>query len=124
MANTITAGSGITDEGGGWYSISTGNYYAVNWIVKYVLGNSTSITLSFAWACSDAEGPGSSEKIMVSDKANMNILGDMTCVMNAAATRGIWIECPKRADKAFIKVEFADGTTGEVDLYAMTDLNQ
>lgn len=124
MANKITPGSGITNEGGGWYSVPTENYYAIDWIIKYVKGDSTLITLSFAWVCSETKGPGIAEKIYISEKANTNVLSDLTCVMNASKTRGIWIECPKRAEKMLIKIEFTDGTTGAVNVYAMTDYNE
>ena len=117
--NAVTTTT-LTAQSSGWYRLATNHYTAVEWHVRYVQGDSTNVSLTFAR--SKDGGP----RIMYSERAADNTAENLTIILDDAAAvwRGWWLEIPQSADYVYVRVQFPDGTTGEVQIEGYLDYAQ
>ena len=114
--NAVTTTT-LTAQSSGWYRLATSHYTAVEWQLRYTVGDSTSVTLTFARS-KDA-GP----RVYYSERAADNTVETMTIVLDDAAPvwRGFWMEIPQSADYVYVKVDFTGGTTGALTIEGYLD---
>ena len=114
--NTVTTTT-LTAQSSGWYRLATNHYTAVELYMRYTVGNSTNVTLTFAR--SKDGGP----RIVYSERAADNTAENMTVILDDAAPvwRAFWLEIPQSADYIYICVDFAAGNTGVLLLEAYLD---
>ena len=117
--NAVTTTT-LTAQSSGWYRLATDHYTAVEWHMRYTIGNSTSVTLTFARS-KDA-GP----RVMYSERAADNTAENLTIILDDAAPvwRAWWLEIPQSADYVYVRVEFAAGNTGELQIEGYLDYAQ
>jgi hypothetical protein len=98
----------LTVQSNGWYRIATNHYIAIEWQMRYTVGNSTSVTLTFARSKDD--GP----RVYYSERAADNTAENMTIILDDAAPvwRGWWMEIPQSADYVYVRIVFTGGNTG------------
>jgi|GEM_PF-5190129 hypothetical protein len=117
--NAVTTET-LTAQSSGWYRLATNHYTAVEWHVRYVQGDSTNVSLTFAR--SKDGGP----RIMYSERAADNTAENLTIILDdaAAAWRAWWLEIPQSSDYVYVRVQFNGGTTGEVQIEGYLDYAQ
>jgi hypothetical protein len=118
--NAVTTNT-LTAQSSGWYRLPTNHYTAVNWMVRYTVGDSTNVTLTFAYSMTTP--PLTTSRIYYSERAADNTAENMTIILDDAAPvwRGWWMEIPQSADYVYVRVEFAAGTTGAVAIEGLLD---
>lgn len=117
--NTVTTTT-LTAQSSGWYRLATSHYTAVEWQMEYTVGNSTSVTLTFARSKDD--GP----RVYYSERAADNTAENLTIILDDATPiwRGWWMEIPQSADYVYVRVVFAGGNTGSLVLNGYLDYAQ
>ena len=117
--NVVTTTT-LTAQSSGWYRLATSHYTAVEWQMRYTVGDSTSVTLTFARS-KDA-GP----RVYYSERAADNTAENMTIILDdpAPVWRGFWLEIPQSADYVYVRVDFAAGTTGILQIEGYLDYAQ
>ena len=107
----------LTAQSSGWYRLATGHYTAVEIHTRYTIGDSTNVTLYFAR--SKDNGP----RVYYSERASDNTVEAMRLILDDAVPIwwGMWLEVPQSADYFYIRVDFAAGTTGALQLEAYLD---
>ena len=122
-ANTVTTGT-LTLVSGTTYRIATANYYKMNLLMDYAIGNSVSVTAQISYRYTDDGIPATTSYIASLADGTTNILTDDAVVMNATAARQIPLNTSKRADWVYITFTFSAGTTGTLRADIILDYTQ
>ena len=122
-ANTVTTGT-LTLVSGTTYRIATANYYKMNLLMDYAIGNSVSVTAQISYRYTDDGIPATTSYIASLADGTTNILTDDAVVMNATAARQIPLNTSKRADWVYITFTFSAGTTGTLRADVILDYTQ
>jgi hypothetical protein len=107
--NAVTTGT-LTLVTGTTYKIATANYYKMNLLLNYVVGDSVSVTVQTSYRYTDTGIPATTSYIASLADGTTNILTDDAVVMNATAARQVPLNTSKAADWLFITFTF--GATG------------
>jgi len=121
--NAVTTGT-LTLVSGTTYRIATANYYKMNLLMDYAIGNSVSVTAQISYRYTDDGIPATTSYIASLADGTTNILTDDAVVMNATAARQIPLNTSKRADWVYITFTFSAGTTGTLRADVILDYTQ
>lgn len=123
--NTVTTGT-LTLVSGTTYKIASGNYYKANLLLNYVIGDSTSVTITISYRYTDPGLDSTISYVASIVDGSTNIATDDAVVLNATAARQIPLNTSKRADWIYITVTFtATGATpGTLLADIILDYNQ
>ena len=121
--NAVTTGT-LTLVSGTTYRIATANYYKMNLLMDYAIGNSVSVTAQISYRYTDDGIPATTSYIASLADGTTNILTDDAVVMNATAARQIPLNTSKRADWVYITFTFSAGTTGTLRADIILDYTQ
>jgi len=99
--NAVTTGT-LTLVSGTTYRIATANYYKMNLLMDYAIGNSVSVTAQISYRYTDDGIPATTSYIASLADGTTNILTDDAVVMNATAARQIPLNTSKRGVWVFI----------------------
>ena len=121
--NVVTTGT-LTLVSGTTYKIATANYYKMNLLLDYVVGNSVSVTAQIGYRYTDTGIPTTTTYISSLADGTTNILSDDAVVMTGTAARQIPLNTSKAADWLYITFTFAAGTTGTLRADVLIDYTQ
>lgn len=121
--NTVTTGT-LTLVSGTTYKIATANYYKMNLLMDYVVGNSTSVTAQISYRYTDDGIPATTSYIASLADGTTNVLTDDAVVMTATAARQVPLNTSKAADWLYITFTFGAGTTGTLRADVQIDYTQ
>jgi hypothetical protein len=121
--NTVTTGT-LTLVSGTTYKISTANYYKMNLLLNYTIGDSVSVTAQIGYRYTDTGIPSTTTYIASLADGTTNVLTDDAVVMTAAGARQIPLNIPKAADWLYITFTFGAGTIGALRADVLVDYTQ
>jgi hypothetical protein len=116
--NTLTLVAGTT------YKIATANYYKMNLLLDYVVGNSVSVTVQIGYRYTDTGIPATTTYVASLVDGSTNVATDDAIVLSATAARQIPLNTSKRADWLYITFTFGAGTTGTLVADVILDYTQ
>jgi hypothetical protein len=123
--NTVTTGT-LMLVSGTTYKIATANYYKMNLLLTYVIGDSVSVTIQAGYRYTDTGIPATTTFVASLVDGSTNIATDDAIVLNAAASRQIPLNTSKAADWLYLTFTFgATGATpGTLRADVLIDYNQ
>jgi hypothetical protein len=115
--NAVTTTT-LTEQPNGWYRIATSHVRGIEWQFRYTVGNSMSVTLTFARSIGDLP------RVYYSERAADNTVDTLQLVLDDVAPvwRGFLMEIPMAADYIYVHVQFAAGNTGILLLEGFLDV--
>ena len=121
--NTVTTGT-MTLVSGTTYRIATANYYKMNLLLDYTVGNSVSVTAQIGYRYTDTGIPTTTTYVSSLADGTTNILTDDAVVMTGTAARQTPLNTSKAADWLYITFTFGAGTTGTLRADVLIDYTQ
>jgi hypothetical protein len=121
--NTVTTGT-LTLVSGTTYRIATSNYYKMNLLLNYTIGDSVSVTAQIGYRYTDTGIPATTTYISSLADGTTNILTDDAVVMTGTAARQVPLNTSKSADWLYITFTFGAGTTGTLRADVLLDYTQ
>lgn len=121
--NAVTTGT-MTLVSGTTYRISTANYYKMNLLLNYVIGDSVSVTAQIGYRYTDTGIPATTTYVSSLADGTTNVLTDDAVVMTGTAARQIPLNTSKAADWLYITFTFGAGTTGTLRADVLIDYTQ
>lgn len=121
--NTVTTGT-LTLVSGTTYKIATSNYYKMNLLLNYTIGDSVSVTVQVGYRYTDTGIPTTTTYVASLVDGTTNIATDDAIVLSASAARQISLNTSKAADWLYLTFTFGAGTTGTLRADVLIDYNQ